>query len=466
MVRAVWAGALAIALVACSGSGGSTPAPSPPASDGGDTGFACVPKTCSELGACGSVSDGCGQTLACGACPDGGSGASDGGGLDGGAGGGGTLDGGTGGGSAGATRWVVQRDLLAFIAADGAGNLFVTHSGGGQLVVEKLDSSGRSLWSKQEPSDAPVVSRIAVSPLGNLFIAGDACPDDFHGPCGELWKLGPSGEVVWKQGIAFMGFMGLAVDTHGSAILLEGGGSAEFVAKYNYDGTLAWRQMLQADARGVATDGADHVIIVGGASGEIIDGDARTDVGTPGAETPFILELDRQGQPVWLDTLKGAQPAFDAVGTSAKGTVVALGTVSGSFTWSGQRFDSGPAQPIVVVAEASGAPRLAVRPGLPTAYVLAVDPAGKAAIAGTNDSRTDVAEYDLAGDLLWTKQLDGDHTRESGPNGLRVQCGAVLANHDVVFLGNFHGTESFGGPTLTATHPFGNGDGFLLDLAP
>jgi hypothetical protein len=42
----------------------------------------------------------------------------------------------------------------------------------------------------------------------------------------------------------------------------------------------------------------------------------------------------------------------------------------------------------------------------------------------------------------------------------------VLANHDVVLLGDFTGTESFGGPWRTSSNEHGGGDGFLLDLAP
>jgi hypothetical protein len=430
MVRAAWVAALALALIGCNGGSAAPSAPTPAsAPEGGSPGFACVPQTCSELNTCGEVSDGCGHSLSCGACPDGGGGGTI---TDGGTGGsGGGTDGGTGssggetgaectggggddtsgGGSGGATRWVLQEDFLSDLAADRCGDLFVWHMGSRSL--EKFDSTGHSLWTKPLSNDGPDYGLLRVSPLGNLLLAGNTCSETWQGPCGELRKLDPSGNLVWKQSLGLVGVDGMAVDSHGATIVLEGGDSAaKWVAKYNYDGTLAWRQWLDYDARGVATDADDHVIVVGG----IIQREPTNQ------ETPFILELDAGGTTLWLKTLDGVQPTLDLVGTSAKGTIVAEGTLSGSFSWGSEQF-SPNAQAVLVVAEASGAPRFArVVPAPDMAAsatyprtVLAVDPAGKAVLAHSGESHTEIAEYDLAGDLLWTKELDGGHREPNAP---------------------------------------------------
>ncbi len=70
-----------VGLVACSGSdplersprdGGDRDAGAGGSTDGGerDAGDACVPRTCAGAGAtCGTILDGCGGVVECGACP-------------------------------------------------------------------------------------------------------------------------------------------------------------------------------------------------------------------------------------------------------------------------------------------------------------------------------------------------------------------------------------------------------------
>ncbi len=162
--------------------------------------------------------------------------------------------------------------------------------------------------------------------------------------------------------------------------------------------------------------------------------------GASGPETALV-QLDPGGNVRWTRDLPfsvsvpvmdatAISNAFPAIGTTDIGTIALAG--EGHF---------------VAVERVDGAIRFDVPAD---GNLLAVDPKGRAAIAG-GDS---VAYYDLTGARQWSRSFG---------SGVTLRGVAIADDGSVVVVGSFQGTVDFGTGPLTADP---GGSGFLVDLAP
>jgi hypothetical protein len=173
----------------------------------------------------------------------------------------------------------------------------------------------------------------------------------------------------------------------------------------------------------------------------------------------FLLELDAGGRCRWARDLGEAQVAYARVATSAIGTVVMSGNFQGTITWGATRISSLAAtEGVLLTAEADGTPRWVqgIDPAGGTGWQLAVDPSGRAALAGLGWScpALIVQEYDLAGAFHWQRAI--------GRCGQATPSQLGFDGHDVVIGGRFDGGLDLGEQHLDANL----GHGFVVDLSP
>jgi hypothetical protein len=179
---------------------------------------------------------------------------------------------------------------------------------------------------------------------------------------------------------------------------------------------------------------------------------------------PVLVEYDPNGNVLWVRQAGTLSAFWTGLGVSAVGTVVgSLGT-GGTLTWAGSVFTAGPNGQLyaALTAESDGAPRwVRLLPGTNgSGYVLAVDPTGQVALAGFPDEscvEALVLKYNLAGDLLWSRNFrptDCSHG-EVWPQAV------ALSGRNVVVTGYMDGTTDFGFGPITRS----NSD-FILNLNP
>jgi Beta-propeller repeat len=190
-------------------------------------------------------------------------------------------------GSRGGLSWTRQfgtpgQDALFAIAADGAGNVFVTGSTTGDLAgpnagerdgyLSKFDGNGNRLWTHQfgsPQSEEP--SGVAVDSAGNAYVAGftrGSLAAPFAGGTFDafLTKVSADGQPEWTVQLGTDGTDGaraVAVDSSGNIFIagltsgalggpFQGGSSDAFLAKYDAGANLEW-------IRQFGTDGYDDV---------------------------------------------------------------------------------------------------------------------------------------------------------------------------------------------------------------
>lgn len=162
--------------------------------------------------------------------------------------------------STGSDEWVKQlnerdEDCEAMSVVTIGTDIYTTHHSGynGDTVITKLDTSGNIKWQrKTDSSDDSVIAR---TPDGNLLVAVEAYNSDCDEDCIKVFKLTPSGEVVYKrwlsaatdQGTRFKNGRGLATDATSFYI------TGYFYAN-DYDSAFAAR--LPLDGTGVGEYGS------------------------------------------------------------------------------------------------------------------------------------------------------------------------------------------------------------------
>jgi hypothetical protein len=416
---------------------------------------ACQPLTCASAHAeCGSVSDGCGGSLDCGTCPAGqtcGSAASPNTCV---------AD------ALGATnRWARSydgpgQDALLATTTDASGNVYLLArdselAGPHPLVVRKLDASGTE-QVRWVFADAPAQNGfIAVSPLGNVFVFvtlfcnGSDCSGDFGAgriSGAVVVKLTPAGKVEWQRA-SFDLAVGLAVDSHGSAIVLSSQfatSSFNHLTKFAFDGGELFSGGAWADA--VAVDATDEILLGGMApkSEPIIVGQTGSQLS--GDQAPYLAKLDPGGQFLWARELTGAQGRLTALSTAGT-QIVGVGSFSGTGTYGGVTLSSSSSTALMLTAALDGTPKLArILEALGPADTvrLGLDPGGKLLVTAHDQA----AAYDLLGNALWTRQLPGLANTAAGASGNLLVGGA------------WDGAKEFGDGVRTAN----NGGAYLLEL--
>ena len=180
-----------------------------------------------------------------------------------------------------------------------------------------------------------------------------------------------------------------------------------FVLKYDASGVRLWQRFIGAQ---------DQDLLLGaalGPAGEIYAvGTHLTEIS--GAETGFLVALDRDGNTLWENAIDSAALWADAVAVGPDGGVVVTGITYGT----ADAPAPGGGDIFVTTFDASGAPGWWTQvggDGVDDAQALTVDARGEVTVAGstsgslaTSSSGMDdvlVAHLDATGSVLWLRQF-------------------------------------------------------------
>jgi hypothetical protein len=394
------------------------------------------------------------------------------------------------------------------VQPEAAATAIDTPQGGTTAWVRQLGGRGYEL-----------VHDLATSPYGTtlLTVVGDTGPMGVPVDFGVV-RLRPDRSVAWSR--QFHGitdqttWLSVGADRSGGVIvsfhfdcqvgqtcvdLGLGQASGSVLARFDRNGRLLWQRAIQADmgVSEVAVDPAGNSAVAvfrsdaGTASGTHVvahdaRGNRRFDVAVPFPAAfdvyPVVLAYDeagnlavgdwgsltiasldpRRGLARWTANLgeAGARGGIRAIGTTAKGTVVAVaGFAGGPIVWGGTRSAS-TSGTFVAVAEGDGRPRLGWEVGRGVGAA-AVDPAGRLALltaAGDDACGTRLERWNLVGERLWDRPL----TTCTG-YVFTSALGIDPRTHDVQAAGAIGGTVDFGrGPVVSR----GDLDGYVLDVRP
>jgi hypothetical protein len=197
----------------------------------------------------------------------------------------------------------------------------------------------------------------------------------------------------------------------GADLLLSSGGQDGFIAHFDADGSPQWAHALggleQDRATAVAVDASGDIIVTG-----IFTGSMNELVST-GSHAGFARKYSRDGGRIWTRQLGGAHAVeINDVAIDATGDIVLGGSFTGTL---------GP---------------------------------------HTSSGSWDVyfAKLDMNGDVIWSKAFGGA--------GIDSATGIAIAhNHDIVLVGRFIGSASFGGSTLISNSP-NDGTVFIAKYTP
>jgi hypothetical protein len=231
---------------------------------------------------------------------------------------------------------------LGLAAAPDGGLVAVSGIGGfmnrpQQLGISRLDAAGRTSWARAYGTGTAEVrvAAVAVSPLGNVFLAlhvtGSTYPSgslDLGGGPTEgdvVVKLAPDGRFVWQRFLSGP-ISSLAVDGSGSALVgyLDVGdlGTEARALKIRWDDALLWQRAV-TEPEGLT----DQVAVAWDPAGNAVVGNGRT-----------LWRLDPDGRFLWAIRLDAPHAQIWWVGATAKGTVVASGQYDASLAYAGTRL--------------------------------------------------------------------------------------------------------------------------------
>ncbi len=382
-----------------------------------------------------------------------------------------------------------------------------TRQGGAVAWVRQLGGRGYEF-----------VQDLATSPHGTtlLTIVGDTGPMGVPVDLG-LVRLRPDRSVAWSRQVHGITdqttWLSVGADRSGAVIvsfhfdcqvgqtcvdLGRGQAAGSVLARFDRNGRLLWQRAIQADMglSEIAVDPQGNAAVAvfrgdaGTASGtHVVAYDARGnrkfDVAVPFPvfdPYPVLLAYDdagnlavgdwgsltiasldpRRGLPRWTAHLggAGARGGIRAIGTTAKGTVVAVaGFTGGPIAWGSSRSASASGT-FVAVAEGDGRPRLGWEVGR-SVGAAAVDPAGRLALltaAAGEECSPRLERWNLVGRRLWERPLS-TCTGYVFTNALGIDP----RTHDVQAAGAMGGTVDLGRGPITSR---GDLDGFVLDVRP
>ncbi len=258
--------------------------------------------------------------------------------------------------SDGREQWTRQAQPYAddaglSVTTDASGNVFiagyansalsssVTHAGGSDATLVKLDTDGNKVWEKQFGGAGNDFARaVLADDAGNVYVAAES---DGRAVLRKYEDSDASQTPIWETDLgAFTGddmLSGLAFGSDGSVYLsgstsnaalagsvvqAHNGGQDGFVTNVGTDGTVNWTSYVgssgddAAFGLAVRTDtGVDEIYLTGNTT-------AGFNGNTPIADADgFVARLDETGTTQWVEQMTGAFSqrgtgvAFDPTGT-------------------------------------------------------------------------------------------------------------------------------------------------------
>jgi hypothetical protein len=335
-----------------------------------------------------------------------------------------------------------EQGRVTHVAVDAAGSVFVTTTssapsidlgtgpipvtGSSDVVLAKLDPSGKTLWSRRalddgDPSHGQFDESLATDAAGNLFIYGFASTEAHRSLV--LAKLDPSGEPLWTRAwVADQGFLFGALD---KALAVDGAGAAYFtigvasdaaagahdtfdlgsgtltveasthngiVAKVDAAGHPVWNRLTAIAPTpentmipqiAVAATEAGEVYVASSFLGTVDVGKGPMTATANGSA--YVAKLDASGATAWARSF--GDGAFGVV-AAAPGRVVVAGGFNGFVDLAGERVDDTDGAPDLFIGAldaADGSPVYAhaFTGGGAAGWQVAVDGAGAVLVSGT-----------------------------------------------------------------------------------
>jgi len=234
--------------------------------------------------------------------------------------------------------------------------------------------SGRLLWSREFGARADSLAlAIAVSPLGNLFVASSVSDGtDFGaGPIAvgsgrnpvALTKVTPGGRHVWTRVFKSSDFIethAVVVDANGNVFLAgrySGEGDFEalptdrsgiFLVKLRHDGVVLWTRTFHGEAgshvsvEGLTLMPSGNLVIAGTLEGNGIQlGDGRSLASAPHRLTMYLARITATGETLWAKELPSDGSAVVTALSSDDAGRLALGlTFEGGVDFDGGRLNA------------------------------------------------------------------------------------------------------------------------------
>ena len=271
------------------------------------------------------------------------------------------------------------------------------------VFIAKVSRDGQSQWSRRYGDSCDQNgSAVALTPTGEVFIAGDFCGKmDFgdttlEAAAGErdifVAVIDDIGEDVYSRRLGGAGpqlARAATVDAKGNAILVgsfekafdDGSGPVTsagmddaFVIKLDPKGNVLWSQRLGglgADiARAVTVDKEGNVI-VGGSFGDSVDFGGGPIAAAPGHSSAFVLALDPNGKHLWSRTFTvDEESVINGLAVSSTGLIAVTGSFAGTADFGhGPVVSAGVEDMFVALLHNDGTPSWSYTVGGPGAQI-------------------------------------------------------------------------------------------------
>lgn len=349
------------------------------------------------------------------------------------------------------------------VALDAAGNIYlvgsfeggldfngksVVSAGGFDIFIAKFDPSGNVLWAQRfgtaTAADAEAGQVIAADAAGNIVIAGytDTALNFGKGvvaaPGLFIAKFDTNGTCVWSKGIGGVSASppitgvtastGLAINAAGEIFYTGyyagaanfGDGSITpnntdmFIVKYSSAGAVMWKKAFivasSQQAQDVALDPSGNVVVTGNFAGMVDFGGQTRNAADVDV---FVVKYDTAGVLSWVKSFSATgNQTPSAVATDSLGGVIITGFTTGTVNLGGTAIGT----------------------------------------AGKTDGF--YAKFDATGVHQWSQSFVADQYQRIGV--------AAGPNKEVVLLGSYANTTTFGNQNLTA---LGSLDIFLVKLS-